>query len=418
MYGIREVLLRQERNDYSEHLSQAPFELDCSMGSNPYGFCPGVSFDAGLFTEVVEYPHSDDGIKDAIIEANAGTVALGRENILLTCGSIGAILALNRMVLCPGKVVLGLAPQFSAVVDDFVTYETLYRPVYLRPERNYAFDLGEFLEAMRANPGAYIYIDNPNNPTGQVIPLADAERIVSLARELDSFVVLDEAYGDYMPPEESAMHLVGKYDNLAVMRTFSKGMGAAGIRLGYILAHPAVIAAAGKVNVPYSKNELAGRIAEELIRHDWAGQCRERVAADKPRMLASLKKLKYAETCMSVPITMLYTDDESVDLLSRTTEQHSTVTPIVRKVGGKYCLEIILRNNRVSDKYPDGIFHAHPEYHNIKKEAIGLIEGALVLFLAVWVLRRFGVSFETAPADTHIFGFFTTHTPLDVLSFL
>lgn len=314
MYGIREVLLRQERNDYSEHLSQAPFELDCSMGSNPYGFCPGVSFDAGLFTEVVEYPHSDDGIKDAIIEANAGTVALGRENILLTCGSIGAILALNRMVLCPGKVVLGLAPQFSAVVDDFVTYETLYRPVYLRPERNYAFNLGEFLEAMRANPGAYIYIDNPNNPTGQVIPLADAERIVSLARELDSFVVLDEAYGDYMPPEESAMHLVGKYDNLAVMRTFSKGMGAAGIRLGYILAHPAVIAAAGKVNVPYSKNELAGRIAEELIRHDWAGQCRERVAADKPRMLASLKKLKYAETCMSVPITMLYTDDESVDL--------------------------------------------------------------------------------------------------------
>ena len=50
--------------------------------------------------------------------------------------------------------------------------------------------------------------------------------------------------------------------------------------------------------------------------------------------------------------------------------------------------------------------------------AIGLIEGALVLFLAVWVLRRFGVSFETVPADTHIFGFFTTHTPLDVLSFL
>lgn len=73
-------------------------------------------------------------------------------------------------------------------------------------------------------------------------------------------------------------------------------------------------------------------------------------------------------------------DDESVDLLSRTTEQHSTVTPIVRKVGGKYCLEIILRNNRVSDKYPDGIFHAHPEYHNIKKEAIGLIE-AMGLFI-------------------------------------
>lgn len=67
-------------------------------------------------------------------------------------------------------------------------------------------------------------------------------------------------------------------------------------------------------------------------------------------------------------------DDESADLIARTSEQHSTVTPIVRKVNGKYCMELILRNNRVSDKYPDGIFHAHPEYHNIKKEAIGLIE--------------------------------------------
>ena len=314
LYGIRNVLLTQQRNDYSEHLSEAPFELDCSMGSNPYGFCPDVKFGPELLEGIVEYPHSDDGIKDAIIEYFKGEAALGRENIVLTCGSIGAILTLNRMVLQPGKLVLGIAPQFSAVVDDFVTYETVYSPVYLRRERNYAFDLDEFLAAVRANPGAYIYIDNPNNPTGQVIPLAGQEAIVAAAREAGSFVVLDEAYGDYMPAGESAVRLIGKYDNLAVMRTFSKGMGAAGVRLGYTLADSVVAGAAAKVNVPYSKNELAGRIAESLIRCDWAGKCRDRVAADKPRMLAALKKLKYAETCMSVPITMLYTDDESVDL--------------------------------------------------------------------------------------------------------
>ena len=316
MYGIRQVLLTQERNDYSEHLSQAPFELDCSMGSNPYGFCPDVHFDATLYTDVVEYPHSDDDIKDAIINRYKDVVKLTRDEILLTCGSIGAILTLNRMVLVPGKVIIGLAPQFTAVVDDFVTYETVYRPVYLKKENNYAFKLDDFLAAMKANPGAYIYIDNPNNPTGQVIPLEQAEEIVKLARELDSFVVLDEAYGDYMPPAESAVRLIDKYDNLAVMRTFSKGMGAAGIRLGYLLANPVVIGAAAKVNVPYSKNEIAGRIAEAIINCDWAGRCREKVLIDKPKMLASLDKLKYSETCNSVPITMLYTDDESIDLCS------------------------------------------------------------------------------------------------------
>ncbi len=54
--------------------------------------------------------------------------------------------------------------------------------------------------------------------------------------------------------------------------------------------------------------------------------------------------------------------------------RHQAVTPIARKVGDTYYLYLILRNNRQSEKYPDGIFHAHPEYHNIKSEGIGLIE--------------------------------------------
>ena len=183
LYGIRNVLLTQQRNDYSEHLSEAPFELDCSMGSNPYGFCPDVKFGPELLEGIVEYPHSDDGIKDAIIEYFKGEAALGRENIVLTCGSIGAILTLNRMVLQPGKLVLGIAPQFSAVVDDFVTYETVYSPVYLRRERNYAFDLDEFLAAVRANPARTSTSTTPTTPTGQVIPLAGQEAIVAAARE-------------------------------------------------------------------------------------------------------------------------------------------------------------------------------------------------------------------------------------------
>lgn len=81
-------------------------------------------------------------------------------------------------------------------------------------------------------------------------------------------------------------------------------------------------------------------------------------------------------------------DDESVELVARTGEQHSTVTPIVRKAEGNYCLELILRNNRVSERYPDGIFHAHPEYHNIKKEAIGLIEAQGLFILPARLDRQ------------------------------
>jgi len=68
-------------------------------------------------------------------------------------------------------------------------------------------------------------------------------------------------------------------------------------------------------------------------------------------------------------------DDMSVDILHEDNgEQHNTVTPIARFKNGKYEMDIVLRNNRTSEKYPWGIFHSRPEYHNIKRENIGLIE--------------------------------------------
>lgn len=79
--------------------------------------------------------------------------------------------------------------------------------------------------------------------------------------------------------------------------------------------------------------------------------------------------------------------DESVDLIAETDAKHNTVTPIARIADGKYVLDLILRNNRCNEKYPEGIFHAHPQYHNIKKEGIGLIE-AMGLFILPARLSR------------------------------
>ncbi|WP_458121513.1 UDP-glucose--hexose-1-phosphate uridylyltransferase [Paenibacillus sp. Z6-24] len=72
--------------------------------------------------------------------------------------------------------------------------------------------------------------------------------------------------------------------------------------------------------------------------------------------------------------------DEQVDILASspgpdgTPVRHNTVTPIVRRQGEQYEMDLVLRNNRTSEQYPDGIFHPHPEMHHIKRENIGLIE--------------------------------------------
>lgn len=80
--------------------------------------------------------------------------------------------------------------------------------------------------------------------------------------------------------------------------------------------------------------------------------------------------------------------DEKCDIFAYTGEtRHNSLSPVCRKVGDNYVIDMILRNNRTNEQYPDGIFHAHPEYHNIKKEGIGLIE-AMGLFILPGRLKK------------------------------
>ena len=80
--------------------------------------------------------------------------------------------------------------------------------------------------------------------------------------------------------------------------------------------------------------------------------------------------------------------DEQIGIINSKEERHNTCTPIVRYLpDGKFCLEIILRNNVTTDEYPDGVFHAHPEHHKIKKEGIGLIE-AMGLYILPGRLKK------------------------------
>lgn len=86
-----------------------------------------------------------------------------------------------------------------------------------------------------------------------------------------------------------------------------------------------------------------------------------------------------------------YTNEELGIIPATSGERHAAVTPIVVKEKRKYIMYLILRNNRTDEKYPTGIFHAHPEYHNIKKEGIGLIEQMGTFILPARLKNEFGL---------------------------
>ena len=170
-------------------------------------------------------------------------------------GSIHVIYLLNRLFIEKGDKVLGYSPQFSEYETDIKMHGATYDYVLLKKEDNFKFNEKEFIE--KINPEyKVIYIDNPNNPTGQIIPLSSIENIVKEAAKYDIAVMVDEAYGEYMPKENSAVKLLNNYDNVIALKTFSKGFGLAGLRAGYAVLPEQLVSPIKKISTPYEVSEM------------------------------------------------------------------------------------------------------------------------------------------------------------------
>lgn len=85
------------------------------------------------------------------------------------------------------------------------------------------------------NGHRFIYIDNPNNPTGDFSSLESIRELVEIANQHKDVVIIDEAYGDLVDDGQSAIHLIDQYPNLIVLRGIAKSLGMAGARLGYVV---------------------------------------------------------------------------------------------------------------------------------------------------------------------------------------
>ena len=106
--------------------------------------------------------------------------------------------------------------------------------------------------------------------------------------------------------------------------------------------------------------------------------------------LTSKSKEKLLDLADKIRLAWDKFSDEENDIIAFTDAPHNAITPIARVRNGKFELDLILRNNRTSEEYPYGIFHAHEEYHNVKKENIGLIEAMGLAVLPPRLLNEFG----------------------------
>ena len=302
-YKIKKSIASNIKESYSIEGEDAfqNIDIDCAEGINTVSFSDYAieAFNSIDYTIMKDYPHSLT-VKKSIIDfwKKYTDTEINYDNIVLCDGSIGALFLINKLFIENNDKVLGLAPQFPEYKMDVTMSGGIFESYKLKPENNYKFIASEFIDLINDDL-KLIYLDNPNNPTGQIIPLEAIEKVLKSALDKNIVVIVDEAYGDYMNENNSAVNLVPKYENLIVTKTFSKAYGLAGLRGGYIIQN----------------EDLTKVIASKVVSdHDFLEKMRKTNSEMKSQLIKEYQNLNICENGTTVSIMMVTHKNKDIDL--------------------------------------------------------------------------------------------------------
>jgi histidinol-phosphate aminotransferase len=223
-----------------------------SSNESPHGPLPSVVEAIGeAARNVNRYP---DNNATSLTEAIASFCGVPADHVAVGCGSVGMTQMLLEAVAEPGAEVVYAWRSFEAYPLLVSLSGATSVQVPLRDETH---DLRAMADALTENTRV-VFVCNPNNPTGTAVGRAEIEAFLDRV-PADCLVVLDEAYREYVRDDDvpDGLTLYGDRPNLAILRTFSKAYGLAGLRIGYLVAHPLVAGSIRKTFLPFSVNSVA-----------------------------------------------------------------------------------------------------------------------------------------------------------------
>ena len=255
------VLVRPEiRAIDAYHVTPATGMIKLDAMENPYRLPETLRAELGrelAGVAINRYPDASGAAVKAALRATLGIDE--RFALILGNGSDELIQIVAVALARPGAVMLAVEPSFVMYKANAMLAQMRYVGVPLLPD--FTLDTEAVLAAIAREAPALIFLAYPNNPTGNLFPLADIERIVRAAPGL---VVIDEAYHPFA--RVSFAGRLAEFPNAIVMRTLSK-LGLAGIRLGYAFGDPAWIAEFDKARPPYNLNSLTQAVALTVLKH-------------------------------------------------------------------------------------------------------------------------------------------------------
>ncbi|MBO9128239.1 histidinol-phosphate transaminase [Bacillus sp. 165] len=223
-----------------------------ASNENPFGCSPKVmEAVASLTGQYALYP---DGGAFALRMKVAEHVGVNQEQLIFGSGLDEVIQMLSRALLSPGTNVVMATPTFPQYRHHAVIENADVREV---PLKNGCHDLEGMLEQVDENT-RIVWICNPNNPTGTYVHDEELNRFLERVPST-TLVVMDEAYYEYATAEDypQTIPLLQRYENLMVLRTFSKAYGIAALRIGYGIGNASFIQQLEVARLPFNTSALA-----------------------------------------------------------------------------------------------------------------------------------------------------------------
>jgi histidinol-phosphate aminotransferase len=311
----------------SAEATMAEFGLDyaakLSSNENPFGPLPSVvAAITKAASEINRYP--DSGAV-ALREALAAFIGVPVSMIATAPGSSGVLIQTLNAFAGPGAEVAFNWRSFEAypIFSRSVGATDVHAPL-----RGQHLDLDALADAVTERTKVVI-VANPNNPTGTV---ATDEEIRTLLTKVpnDVLVVLDEAYTEFIDEGSTVngVKLLDEHPNLLISRTMSKAYGLAGLRVGYAIAHPDVIAAVDKVAAPFAISAVSQAAALAALAPEAQRELAERVAlirTERTRVVREIRALGFDVPDSQANLVWLPVGDRTTEVFA-TLERHGVVS--------------------------------------------------------------------------------------------
>ena len=238
-----------------------------ASNENPLGM-PKSAQDAmvAAASDLGRYPDSNGFELKQVLSARLGVPA---DWITLGNGSNDILELAARAVAQLGDDIIFSRHAFA--VYPLASQAVGARAIEVAPTAAYGHDLSAMLKAVQTSgdKAKLVFVANPNNPTGSYLQPQEIEAFL-LAVPANVVVVLDEAYNEYLAPEQryDAIAWVKRFPNMILSRSFSKAYGLAGLRIGYGVAQPALTDLLNRIRQPFNVNSLAQAAAIAAFQDD------------------------------------------------------------------------------------------------------------------------------------------------------